>query len=516
MKIDRILQSGLLFCLATFAACSSDNDEQTQTPPTFPEKQTFSIPAGETLQVSFDAEREWRMTSDMAWVRFLAGDPAEEMPIASGPAGANTVTLLMKTDGHRFAEETALLNMTMANVSQTVFEVTRPAKERSIRLMVSPGSDSDFAPAEQVELWYGKSYYVGFEANFDWKIISAPDWMAPMTRITGEANEAPTVGNSDYIVTNNAVAEAKLPFSQQGELVVKPHKGDGPEYRFPVVYPGMGAEDFALTPLFNYGIHFNNEGYFCIYNPVDGSGDTPTEERQTTLNVLTRELQRRILIVEYDLAAKTAREVAPADSWLACRETAGSPEIVLSVEPFEEWNDRTLYAYFLPPHYLENDYDFSKDFRVSGNKVTFSGKTYGREIVQTGKPRFEGFEITTYNSSWQLVTLPDPVKVTDQPDLVEKYGTENIYAHAFTAREWEVDFKQNYTVKVFGIDGYPMNNPAQKTEQEKWFKTFSPGQNQFTIGGRVAYASLPDGEYPIEILDSNGSVHGVLIISKAE
>ena len=514
MKIDRILQSGLLFCLAIFAACSSDNDEQPQTPPTFPEKQTFSIPAGETLQVSFDAEREWRMTSDMAWVRFLAGDPAEEMPIASGPAGTNTVTLLMKTDGHRFAEETALLNMTMANVSQTVFEVTRPAKEREIRMMVSPNG-SAFAEAERLELLYGKSCRVGFKANFDWKIVSVPDWMAPMTRITGEANEAPTVGNSDHIATNNAVAGAKLPFSQQGELVVKPHKGDGPEYRFPVVYPGMGAEDFALTPLFNYGIHFNNEGYFCIYNPVDGSGDTPTEERQTTLNVLTRELQRRILIVEYDLAAKTAREVAPADSWLACRETAGSPEIVLSVEPFEEWNDRTLYAYFLPPHYLENDYDFSKDFRVSGNKVTFSGKTYGREIVQTGKPRLEGFEITGRDTSLQEVKFSDPVKVTDRPDLVEKYGTENIYARAFTMDEWHIG-TQNFTVKVFGINDYAMSNPAQKTEQEKWFKTFGPGQNQFTIGGRVAYASLPDGEYPIEILDSNGSVYGVLIISKAE
>ena len=109
MKIDRILQSGLLFCLATFAACSSDNDEQPQTPPTFPEKQTLSIPVGETLQVSFDAEREWRMTSDMAWVRFLAGDPAEEMPIASGPAGTNTVTLLMKTDRHRFAYADSIL-----------------------------------------------------------------------------------------------------------------------------------------------------------------------------------------------------------------------------------------------------------------------------------------------------------------------------------------------------------------------------------------------------------------------
>ena len=198
MKIDGILQSGLLFCLATFAACSSNNDEQPQTPPTFPEKQTLSIPAGETLQVSFDAEREWRMTSDMAWVRFLAGNPAEEMPIASGQAGTNTVTLLMKTDGHRFAEETALLNMTMANVSQTVFEVTRPAKEREIRMMVSPNG-SAFAEAERLELLYGKSCRVGFKANFDWKIVSAPDWMAPMTRITGKANEAPTVSNLSLI-----------------------------------------------------------------------------------------------------------------------------------------------------------------------------------------------------------------------------------------------------------------------------------------------------------------------------
>lgn len=515
MKIDKILKSGLLFCLATFVACSSDDDTQPQTAPVFPEKQTLSIPAGETLQVSFNAPQEWRMTSDKAWVRFLAGDLAEEMPIASGAAGNNTVTLLMKTEGHRFEEEIARLDMTMANISQTVFEVTRPAKERVIRLMVSQGNDSAFAESEQLELLYGKTCRVGFEANFDWKIVSTPDWMAPMTHITGEADEASTYTNTDNIITNNAIAETKHPFSQKGEIVVGPHKGTGPEYRFPVVYPGMDDNILALVPdPIGKTFYFSHNGFYGTKNPSNNTIEF-TEEKQVVLNVLTKELQRRVLLVQYDLATKTASEVTPEESWLTCWATEGSSEITLSAEPFEAWNDRTLYVYFLPPYYLENDYDFSKDFRVSGQNVIFSGTAYGRTVIQTGKPRLEGFEITTYNSSWQLVTLPDPVKVIDRPDLVEKYGTENIYARAFTKDEWEIS-QQSFTVKVFGINGPAESNPAQKAEQEKWFKNFGASQNQFTLGGRVKYAELPNGEYPIEILKRDGSVYGVLIISKAE
>ena len=334
-----------------------------------------------------------------------------------------------------------------------------------------------------------------------------------MTHITGKADAVPVYGETDYITTNKAIADADLPFSQQGEIVVKPHKGEGPEFHFPVSYPGMDDKAQTLAPAtFGNTLYFSHDGFYGTKNP--NSGIEFTEEKQTTLSVLTRELRRRIAVVRYNLDTKSASEVAPEECWLAYRETEGSAEVVLSAEPFEEWADRTLYIYFLPPYYLENDYDFSKDFRVSGQNVTFTGTTYGRTVIQTGKPRTEGFEITAYNSSWDLVTLSAPVKVTDRPELIEKYGTDNIYARAFTKDEWG-GTPQAFTVTVFGIDGTPVSNPAQKAEQEKWFADFASKPNQFTIGKRVDFDKLPDGEYPIEVFKDD-KIYGVLIISKAE
>lgn len=515
-----MLKSGLLLCLATFAACSSDDDAPERTAPTFPEKQTLSIEAGETLQVRFEAAQPWRMTADKTWVRFLAGDPAEEMPVVSGGAGANTVTLFMKADGHTFREEVARIDMTMDNASQTVFEVKRPARERAIRMMVSREAGGEFAETGELELLFGKSCNVGFEANFDWKIRSTPDWLAPLTRITGEADEPATHSSSNSIITRNAVAQEKLPFEQRGEIVVAPHKGDGPEFRFPVVYPGVDDRLVQMLSTDPVGrtYYFDHDGFYGSKNPSN-NGIEFTGEKEATLSVLTRELQRSIRIVRYDKQTGAAVEVSPEESWLVCRETPGSPEITLSAKSFEEKDDRALYVYFLPPYYAENDYDFSKDFSLNWqNEVVFAPADidYGRAVVQVGKPRIEGFEIKAYDKRWNLVVFSDPVKVADRPDLVERYGTANIYARAFTADEWTNDFTQNYTVTVFGFDGYTQSNPAQKSEQEKWFRNFQPGQGQFSIGQRVAFDKLPDGEYPIEVLRSDGSVYGVLIISKAE
>lgn len=513
-------------------ACTVGSDDPGDEPGKnlFPELQEVTVETGKTSDVTFTVAAEWTMESDCDWVRFLTGeeDKTEERAIVYGDAGENTVKLSVKDFGHQFYDETADLRMTVAGSTETVIRVTRPAKGRVMQMLAGNIKEGPFSPVDVIEFKYNESQFFGFEGNFDWKIIESPDWLGYIKNITGKAGAVLVPEKTDEKKLDKDAMDLKyLPFEQTGNIVISTAAQSDVRYTFPVEYSGMGVQDNIIEPLWNYGVYFNNDGYHTEYSPVAGTPPVPTDDKFVTAIHLCKgnddgEIDRTIVFIEAEIVKNgnaysvNLTELTQEESWVKCSSDPKSSEIEISVDAFEQWTDRTMYVYFLPPYYKSEEYDFNKDFKATwnGKDITFSSQ-YGRKIVQFAKQRTEGFEMTTYNASWEEITLPAPEKVTD-PYLIAEYGTENIYAHAFTRDEWSAT-TMAITVDVFGFNGYPMTDENQQQEQEKWFKTFGQKMNSFTIGSRVPYDNLPaTGNYHIKVMDSNNKVFGVLIISKAE
>lgn len=497
-----------LALLAAAAACSSSEEEPQK--PVFPEKQTFEIAAGQTQKLSFSAPSEWRMISDKPWVRFLTGEQSEELPIAYGDAGDNTVTIMMKENGWTFAEEKAVLSMTMEGCSQPVFELARPARERRVAMHVKYYRDPAVTQ-DAIAISYADRarYKIGFEANFDWKIISQPEWLTKLSKITGDAEVVPDPQKLESI----GIESDFLPFEyadgadSKNAIVLSDRSGEH-TFHFQFTYEGFPDDELKLMPptVLRSGLSFYYDKRLMGSSMMGDAG--PSENYETLIyQIVTRNMKHSLRLVEYDKAAKQPREIPLADSWLTVEpDKTQDHAYYLSVSKDNEIEeDRSLYLYILPPKY-EAGYDYASNFDQAGNFDRSSNK-YAICVTQLGK-RLEGFNLL---GGWaQDIPIEEPVRVTDS-ELIARYGTTNIFEKRFTATEWGVQGQ-------IAIQAYDLWQPAFDFEDWNNWTNSAPSINSYRLGlgSRKPFASLPAATTPIVFKKPDGTTHGVLIIGREE
>lgn len=435
-----------ILCLA-FTACSSDNDEPIL--PEFPEMQVVSLSAGQQTEINFKATSEWRLVSDKVWLRFLvpgtettySGDDNEEVAVVYGDAGEQTVTIIMKDNGHTFEPETATITMAMEGQTKAIFEVTRRAKSYEVSMVVRTGFSGSLEEADRLDMNYDTQYRLGFTANYDWKIDSYPDWIEPLSNITGKADVAVSTSNIESVYVKTDL----LPYEKEGEIVIIRRSGEGNPVSFPITYDGMDSKVLTFNPPLykNNGMMFSLDGFYCTGSGSDFDPYVKTEDKEKTFNIVTRNMDYRLLLMEYDMGSNTPREVPLDDSWLSCVESPDTKgEITVSLLSDNDDEDtRSLYLYFIPPYYYDNigEYNFAKDFTVVDGKVNFNGRNgLGIAIRQQGVGKAatdEGFVIFKGNGD----LLSEPIKVVDA-EITGDYGITNIYAREFTREEWDVSY----------------------------------------------------------------------------
>ena len=112
-----------------FVSCSDDNDNGGVDTPVFPALQEMNCAAGESIELSFDANMDWQLSSNAAWCKFVNGEFTETL--TSGKAGdGQKVQVAVSADGQNYDEDAvAEITMTMGEKSQVVFKITRAKKE---------------------------------------------------------------------------------------------------------------------------------------------------------------------------------------------------------------------------------------------------------------------------------------------------------------------------------------------------------------------------------------------------
>lgn len=394
-----LITKGLAFAAAVAAmmSCSKENEKEKE--PQFPAVQEVEIAAGESKELTFKAEADWKLTIDKTtWCMF--DDKGVETAQIAGEAGDVTVKVKIGDAGLGFEAEVAKIDMTMGEKTQTVFQITRSPKERVVKLYVAKGWDNDqtYEKVDKLELTSddcGSANYLtfGIVATYDWKLAELPEEIKLLVDSQDADAFSGKADSVDFKAAQFIVKEDKVPYEFSGKIKITDMEGNNP-VEFPVTYGGCGEDVMMFTPnvtgVYNGNVEFSAEGF-----SYDKSGYDPvlTENKTTTVSVKSKNMKYSVHVMEMKDGALAAM---PAGSWLTTADD-GKGTITFSVTANTD-AARTAYVAVLPEA-KEKSFDITKV--MDGESFSADYASYGFKVIQKGVEKTEGFE-----AYWGLTLAP--------------------------------------------------------------------------------------------------------------
>lgn len=331
-----------------FVSCSDDNDNGGVDTPVFPALQEMNCAAGESIELSFDANMDWQLSSNAAWCKFVNGEFTETL--TSGKAGdGQKVQVAVSADGQNYDEDAvAEITMTMGEKSQVVFKITR-AKKEYVDLTVT-NEDGTITYGESQPLTIkgsglrdipSDSIFTVVYANADMTvgIESVPEWLKVFNDGNGRFrlifDKAKGVSNLNSFGT------------EAGHKIVFATEDKKSRVEIPLAYEGLKMESISLTPVGNsgtgVGLSVNADGTEFFLETSDGlSGETSREEYGSELKtaVSVRNTDYHVLVVGQtkatapNMAEYYTYDVEQTMDWVHLSESGD--EISLTVDPLGE------------------------------------------------------------------------------------------------------------------------------------------------------------------------------------
>lgn len=193
-------KSAAAFVMGVAAMVACQEKPEPVVEPIFPSKVTEkNVEAGETVEVSFNANVDWELSipaseQNKYWLDD-AGIPASKV---SGKAGDQTVSVVFSDDQYYDANVLCEVTLKMGDQSMVIAKFTRLAINRAIDVYTAEKSEWDFkstynaASVESIELatFEGNATYtmpIKVVANFNWNLV-LPEWCSGKIRVAeGEA-----------------------------------------------------------------------------------------------------------------------------------------------------------------------------------------------------------------------------------------------------------------------------------------------------------------------------------------
>lgn len=335
-----------------FVSCSDDNDNGGVGAPVFPALQEMNCAAGESIELSFDANMDWQLSSNAAWCKFVNGEFTETL--TSGKAGdGQKVQVAVSADGQNYDEDAvAEITMTMGEKSQVVFKITR-AKKEYVDLTVT-NEDGTITYGESQPLTIkgsglrdipSDSIFTVVYANADMTvgIESVPEWL----KVFNDGN-----GRFRLIFDKTkGVSNLNSFGTEAGHKIVFATEDKKSRVEIPLAYEGLKMESISLTPVNNsgtgVGLSVNADGTEFFLETSDGlSGETSREEYGSELKtaVSVRNTDYHVLVVGQtkatapNMAEYYTYDVEQNMDWVHLSESGD--EISLTVDPLGEEADR--------------------------------------------------------------------------------------------------------------------------------------------------------------------------------
>lgn len=383
-----LFTKGIAFAAAVAAmmSCSKENEKEKE--PQFPAVQEVEIAAGESKELTFTAEADWKLTIDKTtWCMF--DDKGVETAQVAGEAGEVTVKVKIGDAGLGFEAEVAKIDMTMGEKTQTVFQITRSPKERVVKMYVSTDYGQTYKKADKLELttgeWGSANYLAfGIVATYDWKLAELPEELnmsVDYRYVDAFSGKADSV---DFKAAVLEIKEGKEPYEFSKKIKITDMDGNNP-VEFPITYTGL-AEDFMefkpnVTSTYNGNVEFTADGF-----SYDKSGFDPvlSDKKTSELSVKSKNMKYSVHVMEMKDGTLAAM---PAGSWLTTADD-GKGTITFSVTANTD-AARTAYVAVLPEA-KEKSFDITKV--MDGESFSADYSSYGFKVIQKGVEKTEGFE----------------------------------------------------------------------------------------------------------------------------
>lgn len=300
-----LFTKGIAFAAAVAAmmSCSKENEKEKE--PQFPAVQEVEIAAGESKELTFTAEADWKLTIDKTtWCMF--DDKGVETAQVAGEAGEVTVKVKIGDAGLGFEAEVAKIDMTMGEKTQTVFQITRSPKERVVKMYVSTDYGKTYKKADKLELttgeWGSANYLAfGIVATYDWKLAELPEELnmsVDYRYVDAFSGKADSV---DFKAAVLEIKEGKEPYEFSKKIKITDMDGNNP-VEFPVSYAGLGEDVVMFDPSnlvgqWSAGINFTDEGFYVRKSDPWSAGEVTTE-KSSSVSVKAKNMQYSVYVVE--------------------------------------------------------------------------------------------------------------------------------------------------------------------------------------------------------------------------
>ncbi len=489
----------ILLLLTVFqVACSKKDPEGGKNAQIFPQKQEISTAANDTLELTFEANKTWRLESNKVWAKFLREIPKkendetvqmEELAVIAGNIGSNTIKVAIKHDGGRFDEsDIAQLKLYMEGESQVIYDITRSPKERVLDIMAyTTSSPYKYEKVDNIlidTLVNGnvRVRRFGITANYDWKILECPEWIdQPLRNLTGTADIPVTTSIDNSLI----ISGKNQAFGNKGDIIVAPKTdltNQSKWVKIPVEFTGMSAVQVGIKGISKAtGVLFSPTGYLTESSPSTGGDATPTQEREILFNFWTRNMAHKLEIVKYNTLSKKVEvlDKNSDDCWLKIAlDAENKGNVSLSVKSADAENksgiDKELYLYILPEKYSNINYNYDSDFINGSPKQS----DYQYKIVKQTDVGFKVVHSITKEVIWAT-------KVTD-PSLSTRYGTDQIYKFKITKAFWNVN-RASITITGNLWEGREYSSIPEKI----WANRVEGKERGFSMSNLVPYDNLP-------------------------
>lgn len=331
-----------------FVSCSDDNDNGGVDTPVFPALQEMNCAAGESIELSFDANMDWQLSSNAAWCKFVNGEFTETL--TSGKAGdGQKVQVAVSADGQNYDEDAvAEITMTMGEKSQVVFKITR-AKKEYVDLTVT-NEDGTITYGESQPLTIKGSGLRDIPSDSIFTVVYAHADMTVGTDYVPDWLKVFNDGNGRFRLIfdkTKGVSNLNSFGTDAGHKIVFATGDKKSRVEIPLAYEGLKMESISLTPVGNsgtgVGLSVNADGTEFFLETSDGlSGETSREEYGSELKtaVSVRNSEYHVLVVGQTKAtAPNMAEYYTYDTegnmdWVHLSESGD--EISLTVDPLGE------------------------------------------------------------------------------------------------------------------------------------------------------------------------------------
>lgn len=496
------LMAFAMIVITSFSACTDEEDNKNQAP-VFPEQKDLAINAGETQEFTFEANMEWALTSTAVWCKFV--ENSEDKVNLKGNAGTQTITIKVTDEEQTTGEASkAQLELSMGGKKQVIAEITRSAKGYELKVYDMEGNE-----IETLEVGYEAYAQFKVVANYRFAVPETPEFVKlEGDKLMGSTPNQKVTGGLQFVETETYSAKYPFEAGDNAERMLTFKSEDGKASKsIPLYFKGMGAKSINIQVAgtsTRYGWKVAYSGQKFISEGITSDGtlefDIKTLNDKYTLVYLDEDGEGNIKLMDTD------------NAWMSCEDDAKG-KLVLTVEEYtqtEEQPERKGYILAFPQaKYDEISGDIIGEISNEGIISTEYDAYTIISFTQTQvRENTDGFEIKDANGINII-----PVTKVEEETLIEKYGITEIYSitategHGYVVNpifnDWMTYMQEGNTLPITDKEDNPVEIGIEPTMEGDEYA--------------LQISNLPEKtDVYIQFPDAEGTTKKVLIIKAPE